>query len=144
MYAVVWGPESRQSSMIQGDFHFWACLFEWMLLIKETCSRVVRESHHLIVSSFLDCKFLENRVPALSIGLCTHPFICLSSICWGHTLCQMVDQKSCVVSVWECVFVQLYLFILTIAGTCLAIFVEWIMWNVPWGLCSLRRKPYNE
>lgn len=44
---------------------FLTCVFEWMLLIKETWSRLVREKDKVSSCFFLDCKFLEKKVLSL-------------------------------------------------------------------------------
>ena len=87
-----------------------------MLLIKETCNRFVKENDKILWYLFSwIVTFLRIRSQHFSIGLSIHLFICLSNICWVHTMC----QKYCVHNMWECAFVTLYLFILTIAcSTC--------------------------
>lgn len=61
--------------MTQGGFQVY--LFEWLLLLKEKCNRFVKEKGSFMVPSFLDCKFLESRVPAL-VHCSVHPSIHLS------------------------------------------------------------------
>lgn len=131
---MVWEAERKQkSAWFKENFQFLACLFEWMLLIKEMCNRFVKENDKVLWYLFSwIANFLRLRSQHFAIGLSIHLFICLSSICWVYTVC----QKCCVNNMWECVFVVLYLFILIIAySICPVIFVEWIVGEVPWRLC---------